>query len=481
MDALESTPLLADSSTTNDDVCSGPYARFTSRRKVALVVLVGWSPSCRLETVIVAGSFIPAIPQIAKDLDVGAAAVSLAISVTLISESLGSLVASSYSTFYGRRPVYLVALPILCAGSLGVASSSTITQLLLWRSVQALGMSPGFSVGAGVVGDLYPAEHRGLAMGAFLGIALLGPLLAPVVGGYASHYGSWRDMQCGLVGASLLTLLILYLDLPETSHTGTTGAYKAREAADLQGSRPPRFVLINCLRPLGLLRSPNVLAVVCGTIVTFIMLLIYPQTLAGFCVLTTNFALLVPINSTIGDRYDLNAFLIGLCMVPSGLGNIIGAPLAGRLSDKALSRRGGDVLCPEDRLRATILGAGFLVPLSALSAGLIVQLVPGRLGLALNLLCFFMNGIGVELTLTPLAAYCIDILHSRSAEVIAANSGFRSLLISLTIGSVVPLISKLGVIGVGVLSAGVAWAGFGLICVTICYGKSMRVNVNMDE
>ncbi|KAL1726632.1 hypothetical protein EV714DRAFT_183999, partial [Schizophyllum commune] len=98
--------------------------------------------------VIVSGSFIPAIPQIAKDLDTGVTSVSFAISVTLLSESFGSLVASSYSTFYGRRPVYLAAIPILCVGSLGAASSATINQLLVWRSVQALGMSPGFSVGA---------------------------------------------------------------------------------------------------------------------------------------------------------------------------------------------------------------------------------------------------------------------------------------------------------------------------------------------
>ena len=115
-----------------------------------------------------------------------------------------------------------------------------------------------------------------------------------------------------------------------------------------------------------------------------------------------------------GTRYGLNAFLVGLCMLPSGLGNIsesgfgvahattvlmrsaVGAPLAGRLSDRALTKGHGERLCPEDRLRAALLGAGILVPLSALSAGLIVRFVPGPLGLAMNLICFFMNGIGVS-------------------------------------------------------------------------------------
>ncbi|KAL1691607.1 major facilitator superfamily domain-containing protein [Schizophyllum commune] len=463
MNASENTPLLTEASPPREVgvstslIAVDPYARFNERRKFMLVILVGWYS---LIPVIVSGSFIPAIPQIAKDLDTGITPVSFAISVTLLSESFGSLIASSYSTFYGRRPVYLAAIPILCVGSLGVASSATINQLLVWRSVQALGMSPGFSVGAGVVGDLYSAEHRGLAMGLFLGIALLGPLLAPVVGGYVAHYWSWRNMQFCLAGASGLTLLLFLLGFPETS----TGACKARQAAESKGYKSPNFVFINVLRPLGLLRSPNVLII----------------TVAGFCTLTTNFALLVPINSTIGSRYGLNAFLVGLCMLPSGLGNIIGAPLAGRLSDKALAQGHGERLCPDDRLRAALLGAGILVPLSALSAGLIVHLVPGPLGLAMNLICFFMNGIGVELTLTPLVAYCVDILQGRSAEVISANSGFRSLLISLTVGSVLPLLSRIGPVGMGMLSAVVAWLGFSLIFVTIHYGERWRLYVNIN-
>ncbi|KAL1706303.1 major facilitator superfamily domain-containing protein [Schizophyllum commune] len=460
MSPLESTPLLSDAHDEGTDttVLVDPYSRYGEKRKTVLVVLVGWYS---LMAMIVSGSFIPAIPQIAKDLETGVTSVSLAISVTLLSESFGSLVASSYSTFYGRRPVYLAAVPVLCAGSLGVALSSTINQLLVWRSIQALGMSPGFSVGAGVVGDLYSAEHRGLAMGVFLGIALLGPLLAPVVGGYVAHYWSWRNMQFCLAGASALTLLLFLLVFPETS----TGACKARQdaAAKAKGCKPPNFVFINVLRPLGLLRSPNVLII----------------TVAGFCALTTNFALLVPINSTIGTRYGLNAFFVGLCMLPSGLGNIIGAPLAGRLSDRALTKGHGERLCPEDRLRAALPGAGILVPLSALSAGLVVRFVPGPLGLAMNLICFFMNGIGVELTLTPLAAYCIDILQSRSAEVISANSGFRSLLISLTVGFMLPLITRLGSIGLGALNAAVAWIGFGLIYLTLHYGEKWRLYVNI--
>ena len=77
----------------------------------------------------------------------------------------------------------------------------------------------------------------------------------------------------------------------------------------------------------------------------------------------------------------------------------VGAPLAGHLADRVViewkQRRGG-VWVPEDRLRASLWGAGAFVPLSVLLAGLTTHFVPGVPGMVLNLMWLFMNGIGVR-------------------------------------------------------------------------------------
>lgn len=77
----------------------------------------------------------------------------------------------------------------------------------------------------------------------------------------------------------------------------------------------------------------------------------------------------------------------------------VGGPIAGRISDHIIVKwrkaRGG-VWYPEDRLRGTLVGAGVFVPLSILFSGLLTQFVPGTLGLTLNLLCLFINGLGVR-------------------------------------------------------------------------------------
>lgn len=61
-------------------------------------------------------------------------------------------------------------------------------------------------------------------------------------------------------------------------------------------------------------------------------------------------------------------------------------------------RRHGEWI-PEDRLRAAILGAGVLVPSSLILCGIFTTFVPGTLGIVLNMVAFFMNGLGVSFPL----------------------------------------------------------------------------------
>ena len=78
---------------------------------------------------------------------------------------------------------------------------------------------------------------------------------------------------------------------------------------------------------------------------------------------------------------------------------LVGAYVAGVLSDRKViewrERRGG-VWVPEDRLRVTLVGALFWVPLSVLFSGLITDNIRGTLGIVLNLICLFVNGVGVS-------------------------------------------------------------------------------------
>ncbi|KAI0823840.1 MFS general substrate transporter [Trametes gibbosa] len=455
----EESPLLEAQPPTDPEILKHDliYQRFTSAQKRVIVSLISWAAVIPF---LASGSFIPSIPEIARELGSTGEVVSLAVSLSLITASAGSLMWATYSGSYGRRTIFLLSLPCLCIGSAGVAMSQTIPVLMFWRVVQALGASSGMSVGAGAIGDIYRLEERGSAMGIFFGASLFGPAIAPLCGGIASHYYSWRHAQWGLFIMGLFALIPVYLWLPETLEPE-----KLRQWGATEEHKKPIF--LNPFKSLALLRSPNIL------IIAF----------AGTTTLVTDFVLMIPLAYTIGRQYNIsNEAIIGAFFLPAGLGNIIGAPLAGRLSDRVVvswrKRRGG-VWVPEDRLRASLWGAGVFVPMSVLLSGLTTQFIPGTPGIVLNLIWLFMNGIGVDIVLSPSSAYYVDILHSRSAETMAASGSFRACVIAVITATILPLINTIGVAATGAVFAGIAWIGFGTILFTIKYGDRMRAWVDV--
>jgi len=143
-----------------------------------------------------------------------------------------------------------------------------------------------------------------------------------------------------------------------------------------------------------------------------------------------------------------------------------------------LKKRGGQWY-PEDRLRATLPGALILVPMSILIIGLTTEFVPGKAGLIINLICLFANGVGVDVVLSPSNTYMVDILHDRSAEVMATSSAFRNLFCSLASSLVLPSINRIGVAATDGMIAAMAWLTFILLWITVLYGAQLRAKVDI--
>ncbi|KAG2040360.1 major facilitator superfamily domain-containing protein [Suillus americanus] len=430
----EEVPLLAV--TTHEAI----YDRFVPDQKRWIMFHVSF---VGLLPMLVQGTFVPSISHIAKDLGLAHAVVNLAFSLSILASAIGALVWTAYSSFYGRRLIYLWGMPFLCVGSCGVALSTSLQSLLLWRFVQTFGCAGALSLGTGVIGDIYKLEERGTAIGVFFGVTFFGHAIAPFLGGAATQYWSWRNLHYSIGAWGLLDMLLIYLSFPETSHPGTLGIDKVTRRRWIHITR------VNPLSSLWLLRSPNLFAVM----------------FASALVLISNYVLLVPMAYTIGIRYGItNEAIIGACFIPSGLGSFTGALVAGRLSDIVVrrwqeKRRG--VWCPEDRLRATWIGGLFVVPLSIGISGLITTYIGGPMGLALNILCLYANGVGVDLVVNPSTSYNVDVVHSRSAEATAAFLGTKSLIMSTVTALVIPSIERIGVAWTNIIVAVLALIGQG--------------------
>lgn len=123
----------------------------------------------------------PALPAIQEGLGVGSRAIAWTFNIYVLFNLIGTPLMAKLSDRFGRRSLYLVDVALFGLGSLIVAATPSFTVLLVGRAVQAIGSGGIFPVASAVIGDTFPAYHRGRALGligAVFGVAfLLGPLL----------------------------------------------------------------------------------------------------------------------------------------------------------------------------------------------------------------------------------------------------------------------------------------------------------------
>jgi MFS transporter, putative metabolite:H+ symporter len=137
------------------------------------------------------------------------------LSLTFVGMTIGSFVTGFVGDKYGRRFTYQVNLLVFGLASLAAAFAQDMTQLIVCRFVQGLGLGAEIVVGYSTLTEFVPPRTRGrwLAFMAFLTVcgfpatAILGYLIIPTWG--------WRPM---FVIAAIGSLIVWYLrkNLPES-------------------------------------------------------------------------------------------------------------------------------------------------------------------------------------------------------------------------------------------------------------------------
>ncbi|MBP8294011.1 MAG: MFS transporter, partial [Caldilineaceae bacterium] len=87
------------------------------------------------------------------------------------------------SDVYGRRMIYVIDVALFALGSLLVMLAPAFWVVILGRLVQGLGAGGIFPVAAAVIGDTFPAEKRGSALGLIGAVFGLAFIVGPILGG----------------------------------------------------------------------------------------------------------------------------------------------------------------------------------------------------------------------------------------------------------------------------------------------------------
>ncbi len=155
----------------------------------------------------------PALPAIRDFFAVTDRTVAWVFTTYLLANLVGTPVMAKLSDRFGRRDIYVLDLLLFAAGSVIVATAGSLTAVLVGRGIQGFGAGGIFPVASAVIGDTFPLEKRGSALGLIGAVFGLAFIIGPILGGILLRYG-WQMLFWGPLPLAIVLLLPAWKMLP---------------------------------------------------------------------------------------------------------------------------------------------------------------------------------------------------------------------------------------------------------------------------
>jgi DHA1 family multidrug resistance protein-like MFS transporter len=146
-------------------------------------------------------------------------AATLGLTLFVAGYGLGPMVWAPLSEIpqIGRNPVYIGTLVVFIFFQFAVIYAKNFGMVLAFRFLTGFFGSPVLATGGASLSDMYKPAKRAYAIGIWGMAAICGPVLGPLVGGFAAQHKGWTWTIWELLWLSGFSLIILVLFLPETS------------------------------------------------------------------------------------------------------------------------------------------------------------------------------------------------------------------------------------------------------------------------
>ncbi len=157
----------------------------------------------------------PALPALREWFGVDDRAGAWIFTIYVFLNLLGAPLMAKLSDRYGRRPAYMLAVGLFAIGSALAAAAPSFLILLVGRALQGLGAGGIFPVASAVVGDSFPPERKGFALGMIGAVFGLAFIVGPILGALLLTI-SWHWIFLVNLPVAALVLILSWVSLPAT-------------------------------------------------------------------------------------------------------------------------------------------------------------------------------------------------------------------------------------------------------------------------
>ena len=185
--------------------------------------------------------FIPAMPAVKEAFGVSTGMAQLTMSLAMFSMAFFTVAYGGLSDRFGRKRVLLGGLVLFTCGAASCMAAANMPMLLAGRILQGAGAGCGVVLARAIARDVYGQDRVAQVIAYLTAAYVLGPMLAPPIGGHLTVLFGWRALfvLASLVG--LVVILAVAFAVPET-RTRSAGAPRGVFAGYKSLLRRPRFV-----------------------------------------------------------------------------------------------------------------------------------------------------------------------------------------------------------------------------------------------
>ena len=159
----------------------------------------------------------PVLPSIEQAFHLTSRESSWIFTLFVITFMIGSPVMAKFSDFYGRKKIFILDVLLFGIGSCLIAFSMNIESIFLGRIIQGFGCGGIFPVAGAFIGDGFPLEERGKALGILGSVFGISAIGGPLVGAVLIPYG-WN--WCFTINIPISIFLIIFAQriLPDSEN-----------------------------------------------------------------------------------------------------------------------------------------------------------------------------------------------------------------------------------------------------------------------
>ena len=159
--------------------------------------------------------YLPALPMLQHTFGADQARTLLTLSAFLIGFGAGQLFLGPLSDRFGRKRPLIAGLILYLVASVGCALADSITAVIVWRFLQAVGGCAVPVMMLAMVRDLFDRDQGARVLSLIMLVMGMAPIAAPLIGGQVMLWFDWRAIFWVLAAFGLVCLAVA-IALPET-------------------------------------------------------------------------------------------------------------------------------------------------------------------------------------------------------------------------------------------------------------------------